>query len=190
MPARAERLGGIAHKLQIVFGAERFEAFIVGAAAVDVDRHDGLGARPDGCCRLFWIESEAVRFDIDELDLGAGEAHGVGRSDESEVRNDHLVAGADADCHQPERDRRGAAAHRYCMLHTKPLRDRRFETTRRRPIVDIIACDYTRDSPLFGLADIRAEPSNLYLLHSISLDGDLTASFYLFVSVRAKGSLQ
>jgi hypothetical protein len=101
-------LGGVLDDLEAARVGELDDRAHGGAEAVEVNRHDRAGARPDGSVELVGVERPRVRVHVHEhrpgtgaLDAGDGRNAGVGRGE-------HLVARPHPHRLERQRDRVGA----------------------------------------------------------------------------------
>ena len=105
----AVRLGGVFDERQLVFAANRQDRIEVERMAVEMHRHDGLGARRDGAFDQLGVEIEDGVVNIHKDRFRADVGNRPARGDEREGRGDDLVARADAEQQHGHVQRRGAA---------------------------------------------------------------------------------
>ncbi len=106
----AERLGSVLDEDQVVALGDVPERLHVGALAEQVDDEDGAGARRDLVLDLERVEVVGERVDVAEDGAGAGAADGAGGGEEGEGGQDDLVAGAEVQGVQGQRQGVGAGA--------------------------------------------------------------------------------
>ncbi len=105
---RAPRLAGVLDHGEAVRLGDLAYGVGVGGEAEEVDRHDRFGARRDRRLDRVGVDAERVGTDVDEHGLGSGLSDRLGRRVEGERYGDDLVAGADAQ--RAERDREAVGA--------------------------------------------------------------------------------
>lgn len=98
----ADGLGGILDDGQVVASGDLENLVHACALPVDMNWHDGAGARGDGGFDPTDIDIEVIGIDIDINGSGAEARDGAGRSEEGPGGGDDLVSGADIECHQSE----------------------------------------------------------------------------------------
>ena len=109
----ADRLRGVLDERDPVGVAQLPQRAEVGGVAAEVHRHHRARARGDAALDVRRREVRALgRLDVAQHRLGAGVARGVQRGDERERRDDHLVAGPEAERAAGEVQRRGARSRR------------------------------------------------------------------------------
>ena len=138
--------------------ADALERDVVGAAAVDVDGDDGARARRDRGSTACGDSVRRCGLNVGEHHGGAREAHGVGGGDEGEVGDDDLVARADAEGHQRERDRGGAARYRDAVASADARGDACLELARQRAVVEEIAVEHVGEARQLAARHLRLEP--------------------------------
>ena len=84
----------------------------VGGLAVQAHRHDGAGAIGDRRIEQRRVHVGGVGLDVDEHRLGADQRDDFGGGDESERRGHDFIAGPDAERHERDHQRVGAARDR------------------------------------------------------------------------------
>src|SRR5206468_2812674 len=103
---RAEGLGGILHHRDAVLGAESQDGVIVGAGAVEVDRHDRRRHVPSGVPLGQLGGQQGGRYlpsdgiGVDKTGAGTAVGDGVGGGRERGGGQQYVVTGADADLEQ------------------------------------------------------------------------------------------
>ena len=122
-----ERLGGVLDQRHAVLRAQRHDGVVVGALAVQVDRHHRRG-QPTRCVGRRQLVGQQLRVDVPRHGLAVDEPrcrarvrHRVRRRGERERRDQHVVARPDAVCEQREVQSRRAARHRH---RARPPRER------------------------------------------------------------------
>ena len=125
----AERLSSVDEHGDAVLRGDRKDLVVVGRTAEEIDRDDrgdlsaGAGARVEDGQQHLRIESPGFRLDVDEDGLGAGVGHGERGRTEGEGRNDHVVAGLDAQPHQAQVDSGRARGQRQGVCGPRVVPD-------------------------------------------------------------------
>ena len=88
----AESVGGIVDDAQAVLVGDVLNLTGSAGLTIDVDGHDGSGARRDGCLDAVGVDVTCCHIDVDEHGLNAVPPQRVGRCHEAVGRGDDLAA--------------------------------------------------------------------------------------------------
>ena len=128
-----ERLRVVFDDQQLMLVGDLADGLHVGALAVQVDRHDGLGLRCDGRFDLGWVDTIRFRVRIDENSRRPRDPHGLRRGEERVGGGDALVSGTDAQGHEGQPQCVGSVADADGVFHPVIGRQLRFEALEHRP---------------------------------------------------------
>ena len=157
--ARADAVRGILDHAEAVVLGKRPDRFLVGRAAAEMHRDDGLGQAAGrlGVAQLLRQRRHAdvvgARIDVDEIDVGAAQPRAIGGGDEGVGHGPHHVARAGADGKARDVQRRGGAVHRDRMRHAAQLGERRFKPADRRALGQPVRPQRVDDGLDVGLVD-------------------------------------
>ena len=159
-PARQERFRRVLDDGEAVRGGDGEDRRHVGGAAAHVNRHDGLRAAGDRRSSALGIDVQGLRIDVDENRHGSGQANGVGGRDEGDVRDDHLIARADARGGERKEDRGRPARRGDRVRHAEQIRDTPLELRRHVAVVQVVAAKHGQDARVFAARHLRLPPGN------------------------------
>ena len=131
---RAQTLRGVFnHGQMAVPGGNRVDGIHVGALAIQAHRHDGAGARRNGRLDACSVDQARIRLDIHKHRTPPQQNNHLGRGGKGERRGDHFVAALQAQRHQADEQRLGAAGNGDAMPGARALRQRRLQLGHFRP---------------------------------------------------------
>ena len=104
------RLAGVLHDRKLVPVGDLHDGVHIRHLAVQVHRHDCLGARSDGGLEKLWIHRVRALVDVDEHRLGAAIADRFGGRHEGRRDRDHFIAGSNSERQQRQPKRVRAIA--------------------------------------------------------------------------------
>ncbi len=125
-------VGRVLDEEKAVASGQRFQAVHLARVAVQMDGHDGLGARIDPRRHGGGVQVERIGLDVSE-DGGGSDVHqDVGRRDEAQRRGNHLVARTHPQTDQRQMEGRDARIDRQHVRGAQQVAELGFQPVRPR----------------------------------------------------------
>ena len=124
---RTHCLRGVLDQGKTVFIRQFRQAGHVASPAVQVNRNDRLGSPGNSPLHVAEIESERFTGHVGEDWRGAAKRDGIGRGNEREIGNDHLVTVPDSKPQQGNRKRRRRIVHHQRVRNSEIFREFGFQ---------------------------------------------------------------